>query len=1316
MIRLVVVVNAKASMSRRQKTVLPHEPGPPTPLPSMANLSLVVRGDDISAPKRKAPAQYTDPNEEEGPLSEEEARSIAEEAIGMLASLNDLMSGNTLVEVERQTRLLLDAQPMLFRIDPARIAERTRAFEKVVDKVRPPNPAACPKKSSCVRLLQSLKAAYFAVAHQPFSQPLPTGGEFDQIKDEMERVREKLKQAVNALGRSVFSASSGAGPSSDAGPSSEGASTEDGNLERFENNVARMLLFGDVQIVPFAERASLLDDWDRDMSVEVVNRAAMDVLKMHMEMMFYITSASLTVNKVLVPKQILDVMNEGPLQPKANIAPRMIRHILDDMQSLEIDANNSMLAKEYWRMLRMLFDTTVDFEDGVFVVNEEAETMRSTQPTQDDINEFNRVKEAYRSKEPSTLTPKDAYDVKVAYIKLFMRIAMYQNSQWSWFANSSLNLFSFDALAFRTSIAQTASGRVVSRAQREFVRDSIDEMRQENPNSLPPVVQRAIDQQEDPAVGADESEKATAAEAMEEDSVVEGDDAAEDELPDAADSGTTLPAEATAGELISSVVLNSVAETAPQPDTGRVLRSEEATTEMGDDQALTSDASLMPLQSDAAAASEARYAAVSKENKSLKEQLEKALKDMQNYASMLESASQEAGEAEKQIGDLQNKIDEAARKAEQTEQETAAIKKRASLATQAYNKAVKLKQKSDELLKEKEALSAELKEAQDKQADAESALDAANEELDSKKDELELRLAQSEAAASKEQELEVQLQGLRDQLKRTEQAAQRRSSSSSSENSGPGKAIVDRMIQRMAALEAELKRIKKTRTTASSGSSSKGGPSLSASQLKQIVDAVKSMQDQGQAMKDMSAELRKAELEKQLGELGSVSRMVKRYHRNSTDVLGWIYGWYKNGKTLTMLLHFLMRSSSRAFNGSAIIDALRMGLFGVGSYILVEIAEYLLSGETSPAMDKWLSENVDIRTFVLLYQAVVQYTYLTKYRGSVLPLNLVNLLDSWTGIPTAIQGFSDLLSLGSTALDYLRAGGFLDTITLGGASRMRNVAVALLIVGGAYKAGPTLIKLAGKLFRSWPVAPVFGRVIVRLSVYVAEGLQVFYGIFMWRQIIHYVSTPTHLLGSPFVQAVVKAFGLAKEAAAQLVSWIQANPKTTVSVIALAFALRYAARKYKLQDKTKKFVQRQLAKRSRWLQERRDEEAGVRRLEGLSYQEAMAIIVIRSQRLLEQGVADMDSGISPPRPNRPELMPPSEGDDAAEDPLPEAEDDTADTGVMEDIDAFDKITGTRIDDKMCGAFVLLAEPHNNPGVSVAACAALMLSTDLHGLGR
>ncbi len=1286
-------------MSRRQKTVLPHEPGSPTPLPSIANLSLVVRGDDISAPKRKTCAQYKDPNEEECPLSEEEARSIAEEAIGMLSSLNDLMSGNTLVEVERQTRLLLDAQPMLFRIEPDSITIRTRAFERVVDKVRPRNPAACPKNASCVRLLQSLKAAYFAVAHQPFSQPLPTGGEFDQIKDEMERVRKKLKQAVNALGRSVFSASSGAGPSSDAGPSSEGASTEDGNLERFENNVARMLLFGDVQIVPFAERASLLEDWDSEMSAEVVDRAAMDVLKMHMEMMFYITSASLTVNKVLVPKQFLDVMNEGPLQPKANVAPRMIRHILDDMQSLQIDANNSMLAKEYWRMLRMLFDTTVDFEDGVFVINEEAETMRRTQPTQDDINEFNRVKEAYRSKEPSTLTPKDEYDVKVAYIKLFMRIAMYQNSQWSWFANSSLNLFSFDALAFRTSIAQTASGRVVSRAQRKFVRDSIDEMRQENPNSLPSVVQSAIDHQEDTAVGADASEKVTAAEAMKEDSVVEGDDAAEDELPEDANSGMTLPAEATADELISSVVLNNVTETAPQPDTGRVLRSEEATTEMDDDQALTSDASLMPLQSDATAASEARYAAVSKENKSLKEQLEKALKDMQNYASMLESASQEA---DKQIGDLQNKIDEAARKAEQTEQETATLKKRADLATQIYNKAVNLKKNVDELLEKKNALSAELKKANDKQADAESELAAANAELKSKKDELELRLAQSEAAASKEQELEVQLQGLRDQLKRTEQAAQRRSSSSSSENSGPGKAIVDRMIQRMAALEAELRRIEKTRTAASSGSSSKGGPSLSAFQLKQIVDAVKSMQEQGQAMKDMSAELRKAELEKTLGELGSVSRMVKRYHRNSTDVLGWIYGWYKNGKTLTMLLHFLMRSLSRAFNGSAIIDALRMGLFGVGSYILVEIAEHLLSGETSSAMDKWLSENVDIRTFVLLYQAVVQYTYQTKFRGSVLPLNLVNLLDSWTGIPTAIQGFSDLWSLGSTSLDFLSAGGWLDTITFGGASRARNVAVALLIVGGAYVAGPTLIKVAGKLYRSWPVAPVFGRVIVRLSVYVAEGLEVFYGIYMWRQIYRFVSNPTHLMGSLFAQAVVKAFDLAKETAAQLVSWIEANPTTTVSVIALAFALRYAARKYELKDKCKRFVKRKLAERSKWLQEKRDEAAGVYRLENLTYEEAKIVIFNRNQRRDEQGAADMDNESS-------------EEDDVDDDTLPDAEGDTADTGRME-IEAFAKITGTRVEDKVCGTFVLLAEPHKNPGVSVAACAALMLSTDLHGLGR
>jgi hypothetical protein len=1293
----------------------------------MANLSLVVRGDEISAPKRKAPAQFNDAREENNQLSEDDARLLAEEAINMLGSLADLMSGTTLVELERQTRLLIDAQPMLFKIDPVQITVRTRVFEKVVDRIRPSNALACPPKTSCVRLLQSIKAAYFAIAHQPFSQPLPTGGEFDQIKDEMEGVREKLRQAVNAIGESVTSApaaAAAAGSSSDAGPSSENASTEDGNLERFENNVARMLLFGDVQIVPFAGRASLLKYWDKEMSSDEVGQIQMTTLKMHMEMMFYATNNTMNTNKVLVPTEFLNVMTEEPVERKDNIAPRLIRHILDDMASTTIDANNSMLAKEYWKMLRMLFDTTVVFEDGVFLVNEEAERMRGTQPTQEDIDEFSRAKEAYRSKDPAALTPKDQYDVKVAYIKLFMRIAMFQNSKWSWFANSAINLFSLDAIGFRLSIAQTESGRSVSRAQRAFVDASIQEMRRENPERLPLVVDRAIQQVQTGAV--EDSEQVLSAEAMKEDA---------GEGNDAGDPGMTAQSGTTGGELISAIMLRSVLNSPPPAATGPVLRRDETTPEINDEQSMTSDLSIMPRQSPAASESEARYAAISKENNILKDRLDEALKNMDKYSSRLESVSEGASAAENRIGDLQEKLDAAVREAEEKERATAKIKERADLANKMYDKAVKLQKNVEGLLKEKEDLLAELEKAQEEQDGTEQALNAANYELGAQKSEMESRLAEAgEEAASKVREMETQLKGLRDQLQKTQQAAQRRSSSSSSENSNPGKPILDGMQKRMEAIEAELKKMNKMRQAAASASTSKRGAPLSALQLKQTLNAVKGMTEKGQAMKDMSAQLRRAELERQLGNLGSASRMVKRYHRQSDDVLGWVYGLYKNGKTLTLILDFLVRSSSRPYNGSTLVDLTKLGLFGVGSYILVEVSEYLLSGDASSPINQWMSENVDIRTFALLYQAVVQYTYLRGYRGRVLPIPLVNLLDSWTGIPSALQGVSDLLqgvsdlwSLGSAPLRVL------DTLTFNSLSRARNAAVALLIVGGAFYAGPTLLKLSKQLYRIIPAAPVLGRVIVKLSPVVVEGLQIFYGIFMWRQIYAYVTTPAMLMGSPFIQAVVKAFGLAKEAAVQLANAISENPVTTVSMIALAFALRYAATKYNLKDKSKKFVQRQLAKRSKWLQEKRDEEAGVRRLEGMTYQEAMSIIVARYQRLVEEGVDDMDSGISPVRPK---LMPPRRGEDAAPDPLPNDEtvmpprrgedaapdplpnDETGDTNGMEveEVDAFAKIAGTRVQDKMYGTFVLLAEPHKNPDVSVAACAALMLSTDLHGLGR
>jgi len=1220
-------------------------------LPPLNKLSLDVTGEEISTNKRKAPDEPESSGRADEPessgradeLPKNEMKDIAEGAVELVTSLTDLMTEQTLQAVETQTKTLLAAQPMLFQVSPEDIIIRTNQLEKALNKALANNPVACPAGSSSVRLVQSLKAPFFAMVHHPFGEPWPKNGPFSDEDTELTKAREKLRKVVNSIGRPT------SGSSSEA-QSSDTVANE--NLQRFENNLARLLLFGDVQVVPFPKRTAFLKEHNGEMERDLVSQPYMDAIRMHMELLFsavhskvrLLRSMDQRIAKVLPIKKGVD---EKPLIT-------MIQHILDDLKASHIDESNSKLAKEYWKYLYMIFDTNVNLVDGEYQGNQEAELWRSTAPNDSDSKAFTDVLDAYANKDIERRSTDDEFDLKTAYIKFFMRVAMYGG--WSWFANASINIFALNAILFRVCSSPTKSGQLVEERQSSFVHH----ITAQNDGELS-TEQQVLDGQgrssgnpTEEYLGSDAKEAETAPAGQATDFDNTGANTTNDFL------------------VIQHAVLYAAVEPNPGAGHDRVARSQMGADGKNDREEQT-DSGVNPSASDAVNTLELRYIALSQVNNEIQKGLQDTQNELQQALSMLESVDKEIVSKEQHVGELELKLTQARSDAEEKKEHLLVLVK--------ASKRLQEKQ-TGQNAKLQEELEYAQREADDKNIE----IERLQSEFENTKQELKENLETVQSRSSERVgALEKELAAMKIQLEKAQLAANTRSSSSSCESRDPSRAAVYRLQEQMDMLEYSLRAIK---NQVQHSESNPNGLNIKA-----VVEQLKKMGNDSTEMKETANDIKNKEMLKQLESMSAVARLHKLYYKETTDVFGRVYGLYKKAKHLAFVLSFLVRLSE--VNRNALNDIVGMGLFSVASHVMVEVVAQTLSGNASYELNQFLIENVDMRSFIMLYQNVIEYFY----HGRIFPRGLVRMADRYSMgiIPNAADGITTILNLKDSWVAGLVGMG-LDIFGL-----KKLVAIALAGAGAIYTL-PALCKWSREIYKSLPTAPVIGRTAVKLSLLVLEGLQAFGTYYQGWGLYNFIWNPEYTVHLPNAKIVVEGLRLGYTSGKQFLQSLLEDPRITVSLIALAFAFVYANRKYKIMDKSKTFVKNKLAKRSKWFQDRPD--TGEKTIENLTVTEQVAILrAIKNRSEYSNLGGRTDEGSS------------SDSGEAAEATLPgEADEEEYGEEDGEEAMEFAIVAGTRVENDVCGTFVLLAEPHKNPGVSVAACAALMLSTDLHGLGR
>lgn len=1291
-------------------------------IPSLNNLSLTVRSYDIST-KRKSTADFANEEEDGTPeaLTEGEVNDLMQDAMKLIGGLTNIMGGRTLQEVESQTRLLLMAQPMLFRRDLTDVASRTTQLEGVInDKVRDSNLEWCPKGSSCVRLLQSLKAMFFSLAHAPLNTSMEAATlKLDEgSRQELKKARQTLITAVNLMGRSrigVAADATGAAGSS----STEEASPGDSNLDRFENNLSRLLVFGNVQLVPFPDRVNFLDEWNQDMAAPKVNRPAVEAIAQHMQLLFYATEKAFLVNRANTDS-FLDLFKAEALERKKlpsgkQLPNRLFRHIVDDMHSSYIDENVSALAKQYWQMLLLMFDTTVDFENGQYRVNEEGERMRTTEPTKEEVKEYEDARTKYQQTNAERRKKEDEYKVKAAYIKLIMRLAMYQ--KWSWFANSACSIFSLQALAYNRSIAQTRSGAAVEVAQRVFTDKVTQESADRNNGQVVPEIQRELDR-----LDARSADGAGAASSNAEGARANGEDPgttpAESELPLAPgeERSGTEETSRTGERAFVEATLSAVADL-PEHETGRVLRSTETT---ADDQRTTTPTSTLgAVASPASEQIDQQAILIAQTNRemkntvaSLQEELDKSMRQVSDIRTQL-------SDRQKAVDELRVDLVAANSDKQQGELQIAQLQKERN---KLFRAAQSQLGKREEELAEKEAVERRLRQAIEERAEKEAEVEKLQADLAEQDGEMEDLLRQAKADADETvAKLQADVESLKASAEKAVNTTSMQTSASSSETSDPARPFAEKTRQSHREFQSAWNQ---TNTPVGKDKSFASPYTKINLLLETLLKRADGMQNMKQAAADAAESVQNMKNEKILQNLMSmsaVSKLVKRIHKDgSTDVFARIYGIYKDARAAGLVMLMLGRIAKQPTRLPG--DVGTLALFGISSYVLVEVVDQILAGGSSGPFNQWLFDNVDMRSFLMLYRGVISWSNGGRLIPRAFPGFTLTL--PWTNVTVAglARGYGQLWYAGSWVGSWVvpPATWLLDWLGL------TEAAAAAFIAAGLFLSLPQVVRMSKDIYTCIPTAPVLGRIVVKLSVVVAEGIQIFWQINTNNWLLNQLPSTATVLDYKAVQAILKVLNLTTEAAQMLVDTIKQNPKVTVSLIALAFALRYANTRYKLAERGKAAIDGQLAKRSRYLKSvLRRETGGVLTVEDLTLGEFFVLLKSMTLRRQSAGLSYHDTGFTGASPPPGEAGASSEGgsggDEAADDALPPGpatSDSGSDTNDLpiEHVDAFAGISGTVVHSDLFGKFVVHDKPHNEPWPSVSACAALMLHTDLHGLDR
>lgn len=435
------------SMSNRRHAEIQQ---PPHRLPSLHNLTQNIVTVDA---KRKLPTK-------QARLDAAELEKAKKTFADILVSLSSFLNGSSLTEATKYSSLLLQLQPELTSHSATKVFKRASEFETALDQIREPNFGACPKNSSALRLLQSIKCHMFASFH------VPPGASMWPQKPMPNEAAERNMQKTIIDGREIVRA----GVASFKRNSNQGESLSDGldiddvgpeDYKNMELEFSRLLLFGDIDKVPNSTRYKLINRMDKSFEwgdvdgtrVPMCSLATMDMLRNHFLLLFKMTLP----DKGQDIDNIRKFMTKGPvvmrLEPSGNVIKMMFYDIINDLSAGEVGYYNSWLAFTYWQEVKKLMvngprinplarggigdvsqeNTLLDQERGVGI------------SASAELRGFEQALERYNNKTSPSNT--DELNVKTNFIRAVVRIS--RSRKYAWFANSAMCLCSLQAFEER---------------------------------------------------------------------------------------------------------------------------------------------------------------------------------------------------------------------------------------------------------------------------------------------------------------------------------------------------------------------------------------------------------------------------------------------------------------------------------------------------------------------------------------------------------------------------------------------------------------------------------------------------------------------------------------------------------------------------------------------------------------------------------------------------------------------------------------------------------------------------------------------------
>tara|TARA_B110001452_G_scaffold242619_1_gene225523 strand:- start:5246 stop:9142 length:3897 start_codon:yes stop_codon:yes gene_type:complete len=1298
-------------MSRRNPTG-GYDPPATNVLPFLGSLSLVDSA-DISAPKRKNKVPLPEESPDAPELTQSEREDLERTAVSYMMASSQVLVGSSLQEAETLSQRI---PVSLFAYNRERLQTRRDIFASVLNsrfwkkKVwGKPGDAVPVVESSVIRLLQSIKGYDYAAAHHPLDQELPPS--FSPSDANLVQSHRRILKAAVAMTK---------------GSIPEGVSAEDSvtqaDLESFETQLGGVVLFGDVQTAPVHERDNIIAYLDGKIDQSpVVDVVTVSIMRSHFELMYSMTLKILQVADDNTEfKAAMDAMEVDAFEAIPGVAGRLYNHVVADLSAPRSSEATSRMVRAYWELLRQIvFSLPAVGSPTELEIDEDGEAMRKNAPSPEEIGQFRDMYDAL--KRSSTRTDEEKTELKVAFMKMVVRVAAYKG--WSWFAQSSLNLYTLHALMVREARWQTESARLT---QQQASASATAILAKKTPEQRDAALKEAADKAGAPPSGLSEMLEQTGLA----DASTSGDAADdEEELPAAApipeeDDGSpeamdseTAPA-ATPSETLSTAIVvaassNGFLQEAEQP---RAAMATRGTVPTDDDVETTVVDRLEPTAPSGAEACSQNSINAVRLQLSINTNSKETMAELQAARDRLQESEAKQAEAAEKTTQLQTQLADAteAKKqvAKQLRAEKAKLDELRAKATSVAEKNMKMtedRRKAEAGRKEAENATlekiTELEKVKQQAIDAETELkEEANrlrQEIQALKD--KSSDADQDTSDTISQLLQKVTEGL-DSLKNT--AANVPPSSVANAQYEKDKKEIEEAKAKIKDLKARLAQLHKT-----SGDEHK----QLLDQIEEVIKQVSgTVEDQKEGWLEGAWQWMKAQ--------GDAIDQAFRDPKLADKAFGHANALFSNSKTFFLALSLLRRrmvTINDAFpdlrkpwlrpepmEGLFEIDSADVlaALFSLGSFLLVRAQN---AGKQPEEKASW-------NRYVFLYQGAVQLwgqmtgNLVYGYR-SFLPITVRNYILRLLGGSAAIKVTQ------MSAWDVLLEGGLnLATITAfkyGAPLMLKSLGMNALLgknaryVTEGMSTGFLILEkvyMIQSVAQSWSTIKQFADLPLRIYQHIRVGpIQVI--------IDRGAQTATMFLnGLRFIVSVpyntLVAIG----------NLVSSHPALAIACVLVGFSLGYAQKKYRVLDKAAakgKATYAEVVKRARMLQPA-PENGGrfTRRLRraaadtaGPSSDASADTMQVDERR---GGDADPGEGMA---------------DDDDDDDLDAAdsavtadgmEDDTeatgAENGIESSVAEMAKLKGVKIADSVCGNFVVVSKPSKKPP-RVSACLALILNT-------